>query len=63
MFYKYKGHDIKNYISYKLAQEFYNSKGKNTNSTSKEASSNPKAPIYPKAYTIIKLIISALLSK
>jgi hypothetical protein len=63
MFHKYKGHNIKNYISYKLAQEFYDSKGKDTNSTSKKVSSNPKAPIYPKAYTAIKLIISTLLSK
>src|ERR1700683_1203409 len=47
-FHKYKGHDIKDYVSYKLAQEFYNSKGKDTNSTSKEASSsNSKGSIYP----------------
>jgi hypothetical protein len=63
MFHKYKGHDIKNYMSYKLAQEFYNSKGKDTNFTSKKAFSNPKVLIYSKAYIIIKLIISTFLSK
>jgi len=49
-------------VSYKLAQEFYDSKGKDTNSTSKEASSDPKAPVYPKVYTARKTTFSALLS-
>ena len=63
MFHKYKGHNIKDYISYKLVQEFYNSKEKNTNSTSKEVFSNPKALIYPKVYITRKTIFSAFLSK
>ena len=50
-------------MSYKLAQEFYNSKEKDTNSTSKKAFFNPKVLIYPKVYITIKLIISAFLSK
>jgi hypothetical protein len=50
-------------MSYKLVQEFYDSKGKDTNSTSKKASSNPKVPIYPKVYTARKTIFSTLLSR
>jgi hypothetical protein len=32
-FYKFKGHDIKDYITYKLAQNYFNSNRKNSNST------------------------------
>jgi hypothetical protein len=65
-FHKYKGHDIKDCFTYKLAQDYFNSNGKDPNSTNQEA---PLASltIYKKAYTAKKSttgksISSALLS-
>jgi hypothetical protein len=66
LFHKFKGHDIKDYTTYKLAQDYFNSNGKDSNSTNQEA---PLAPltVYKKAYTAKKLTtgkstFSALLS-
>ena len=52
-FHKFKGHDIKDYTTYKLAQDYFNSNRKDSNSTNQEA---PLAPltIYKKAYTTKK---------
>jgi hypothetical protein len=62
-FHEYKGHDIKDYISYKQAQKFFDFKGKDALSTKQEASSSgSKETIYPKAYTTRKTTFSALLS-
>jgi hypothetical protein len=62
-FHEYKGHDIKDCISYKQAQKFFDSKGKDAFSTKQEASSSgSKETIHPKAYTTRKTTFSALLS-
>jgi hypothetical protein len=49
-FHKYKGHDIKDCFKYKLAQDYFNSNGKDPNSTNQEAPSAPST-VYKKAYT------------
>ena len=62
-YHEYKGHDIKDCVSFKQAQKFFNSKGKDAFSTKQEASSSgSKETIYPKAYTTRKTTFSALLS-
>ena len=62
IFHKFKGHDIKDYITYKLAQDYFNSNGKDSNSTNQEAPLASQSPVYKKAYTAQKSTISALLS-
>jgi len=61
-FHKFKGHDIKDCITYKLAQDYFNSNGKDSNSTNQEAPLASQSPVYKKAYTAQKSTISALLS-
>jgi hypothetical protein len=69
MFHKFKEHDIKDYIIYKLAQNYFNSNRKNSNFTNQEILLALLAllTIYKKAYTTKKSItrkstFSALLS-
>jgi hypothetical protein len=52
-FYKFKGYDIKDYTIYKLAQDYFNSNRKNSNSTNQEALL-ALLTIYKKAYTTKK---------
>jgi hypothetical protein len=52
-FYKFKGYNIKDCTIYKLAQDYFNSNGKDSNSTNQEALSAPST-VYKKAYTAKK---------
>jgi hypothetical protein len=56
MFYKFKGYNIKDCTIYKLAQDYFNSNRKDSNSTNQEAPLALSTPstVYKKAYTAKK---------